>query len=155
MLFSHLEAGKKHYGKHLVRKENLHRMLIDLKLMQNFAFIGMTDSLYGLLKKKHSNETAFFDQFDKSYWNGMHNCWLSSELGAGITRTQNGLERYDGHVKNASTENLLLPVNELLGTLITWATNEARLHANSHVHAPTEHIAGKTDAKVIARIHHV
>ena len=107
------------------------------------------------IEKKHSDETSFFDQFDKSYWNGMRNCWLSSELGASIPRPKNGLERYNRHVKNTFTENLILPVNELLGTFITWATNDSRRHANSHAHSPTEHIAGKTDAKVIKRIHHV
>ena len=85
----------------------------------------------------------------------MRDCWLSLELGAGIPRTRNALERYDDHVKKKITENLLLPLNELLGTFITWARNESRRHANLHARTPTDHVAGKTDAKVLGRINHV
>ena len=46
-------------------------------------------------------------------------------------------------------------MNELLVTFITWATNESRLHANFYTHAPTEHVARKTNAKVVGQIHHV
>ena len=116
MSFSRVEASEKDHIKCLVVKENTHRMLVDLKQMQKFSFTSVIDSLHGLLKKKHSNGISFFDQFDKSCCNGMRNCWLSSELGAGIPRTNNSLERYNCHVKNNFTENLLLPVNESLVT---------------------------------------
>ena len=87
-----LKQAKKDFRKCLVVKENLYRMLTDLKLTQKKSFTGMTDSLCGLLKKKHSNEIDFFDQFDEPCWNRMRDCWLSSELGAGIPRANNALE---------------------------------------------------------------
>ena len=46
-------------------------------------------------------------------------------------------------------------MNELLGTFITWATDESRRHTSFCACAPDECIVGKTDAKAIGRIHHV
>ena len=130
-------------------------MLADFKQTPQFAFAGMTDLFHSSLKKKCCNETAFFDQFGKSCWKCMRDYWLSSELGADILRTNNALERWNGHAKNTFTKNLLLLVNMLLGTFMTWATNECRRRANLHAHALTEHVNGKTDNKIIVRIHHV
>ena len=106
------------------------------------------------VEEKTQQRNCFFDQFDKSHWNGMHNCWLSSKFVAGIPRTNNGLECHNSHVKHAFAE-ILLPANELLGVFITWVTNESRRQTNSHARALTEHVAGKTDAKVVRRIHYV
>ena len=70
-----------------------------------------------LLKKNSSNETAFFNKFDKLYWSGTHDCWLISELGPRSPRTNNALDLYNGHDKRSFTENHLLPAtaNESLG----------------------------------------
>ena len=73
----------------------------------------------------------------------MRNCWLSPELGAGIPRANNSLERFNGHVKKNFAENILLPVNGSMGNFMTWSTNEYRRDENAHAHAPTDHIAGK------------
>ena len=58
--FCMLKQVKKDHPQNLKVKETIHRTLSDLKLI-TFAFAGMNDLLYGLLKKKHSNEKAFFD----------------------------------------------------------------------------------------------
>ena len=76
MLFSRVEVGKKDCGKHLVRKENFHCALTDLKLMQNFAFTGMTDLLHGSLKKNTAMKLFFF---------------IKSTSRAGVVRTTVGL----------------------------------------------------------------
>ena len=122
--FHVLKQVKKDHTKHFEVKQNIHITLVDLKQMKIFAYTGMTDSLNGSLKKKHSNETALFDQFDKSHWNGTRKCWISSELGAGIPRANNLLERCDGHVKNTFAENILLLSNKLLDTFITHLGNQ-------------------------------
>ena len=73
----------------------------------------MTSKWYELLKTK-CNEPKFFHQFEISYWNGMRECWLSSDLGPAVSRTNNALELCNGHIKDDFTENLLLPANEFL-----------------------------------------
>ena len=58
--FHMLKQVKKDCPQCLKVKENIHRALADLKMTQNFAFSGMADLMCGLLKKKYSNEIAFF-----------------------------------------------------------------------------------------------
>ena len=85
----------------------------------------------------------------------MRNCWLISEIGAGVPRANNELELCNGHVKHSFTENLVQLINESLRTFITWATSESRLHTSLCTHELTEHISGKNDVKVIGQVHSV
>ena len=59
-------------------KANKDRIVKDLKSMQSIGFESMTDALHVKLKDKRRNETAFWKQFEESYWNGSRKCWLSS-----------------------------------------------------------------------------
>ena len=97
----------------------------------------------------------FFDQFEMSHWNQMRKCWLSSELGHGVPRTNNALERHNQHIKADFTENLLLPVNDFLASFRLWASKESRRFSSSHAHSPMKHIADKTHVRDITRIRHV
>ena len=84
MSFSYVEASQKgtRNASRSERKSSLNhcrfKTHVELCLYRYGRFIMR------FIEKKHGNETAFFDQFDKSHWNGVRNCWLSSELGAGI-----------------------------------------------------------------------
>ena len=113
----------------------------------------MTNNLCELLKTEH-DEPEFFNQFEKSFWNGMHNCWISSELGPGIPRTNNALERHNGNIKDNFIEYLLLPVNEFMATFRELASKESTRFSNARIHSPMDHVSSKTHPRVISRIRH-
>ena len=123
--------------------------------MQSIGFESITDALHVKLKDKHRNETAFWKQFEESYWNGPRKCWLSSCLGPGFPRTNNPLERHNLHVKSTLTFHQLLPTNEFLSSLQVWFTKESERHKNLHATSPMEHARGKTNERAISRIRHV
>ena len=72
MLFSCVEASEKRSSESSQGERKHPQSVRRLETDAKKSFTGTNDSLYGLLKKKHSNETSFFDQFYKPHWNGMY-----------------------------------------------------------------------------------
>ena len=122
--------------------------------MQLCPFPSMSERWCELLRKKH-NGPEFFHKFEESYWNLMRRNCLSSHLGTGSSRANNGLECCNLLIKKNFTENVLLPVNEFVNDFRERASGESLRFSNLRANTTMKHVAGKTCQKAITRIRYV
>ena len=73
----------------------------------------------------------------------------------GVPQTNNRLERYNHHLKENFTFNLLMHLIEFLKKFIKWGEKESQHHFEDYATSPIKDIQYKTLARARTRIRHI